>query len=642
MALTTNTRNYPRLWLLTTTAIALLLLGSIAATVVLLSSTVTGEYQAALRDALTQQAGRKADRLNFVVEEIQRDVEFLRNTPPIQGIIRAENNQGEDPIDGSTQEQWKRRLATIFRAVLLAKPEYVQARYIGLADNGRELVRVEKDTRSGLLLEPEEMQQKLARPYVRDAFRGDIDDVYLSEIDLNREQGTVQKPHLPVIRASMPVYDEVTRRPFGVIVINLAASLLFESLTGNIAHGEQLLLTNEDGEYLIAPENKEAFAFEFGRSSNVRQDFPQLSHLIASGVPVQFFDEPSNHYVYARSLLSGDGQFARPLGLVLLRDGSETSQLVADIQRKTMTAISAVLVISVLSGYLLSNLLSRPLHRLAANFAGLRLADGSTPECKGLIYREAAELNSVLTQSFDELRQVNAQLKASNAELDQFAYIASHDLKEPVRSIQTTAQMVLDDPESSLSPDSRSAAEFLKQSALRMAVLIDGLLEYSRLGAQREPNRVDLNEVIENIRDDLRENIHAAKARLEVQEGLPILNLYELEVRLMFQNLIANSIKFCPPDREPRIRVTALPAVRGAWTFCVQDNGIGIPLSQQEKVFMIFRRATKRSEYVGAGIGLAHCRKVAELHNGKIWVESSSKEGTTMCVTLEEINNNET
>lgn len=633
-----DTRSYPRLWLLITLAVAVLSLCSIAATVALLASTVTREYQAAINKTLSQKAGRRIDQLDYVVQEIQRDVEFLRNTPPIQGLIRSRNNNGVDPVDGLRVDQWKESLAAIFRAVLIAKSEYVQVRFIGLADAGRELVRVDKNPDTGLIGEPVELQQKLTRPYVRDAFLGAKDRVYLSDIDLNREFGVIQTPHLPVIRASLPVYDEITRKPFGVVVINLAASLLFEALTSHATEDQQLLLANEDEEYLIAPPGKEAFAFEFGRSSNVRTDFPELSKQLITGGHIKDFDEATNTYIYARSLLTATN--APPLRIILLHRDTQTHRIVADILRKSMLAILVVLLISVLSGFLLSRLFARPLRQLASRY-GEDYDEKVAPLTQGLIYEEAAELNRVLTDSFTELRHLNLQLAASNAELDQFAYIASHDLKEPVRSIQTMAEMVISDADSSLSPDSQQAAEFLRSAATRMSQLIDGLLEYSRIGSEREAALVDLNEVFENIQEDLGDKIRETQAHIEVPNNLPTLRLYELETRLMFQNLIANSLKFCPLERHPHIQVAATQIADCSWKISISDNGIGIPLSQWEKIFLIFRRATTRSEYAGSGIGLAHCRKIAELHNGDIWVDASSKEGTTMCVMLNEVETNE-
>ncbi len=626
----------PPLWALITIPVALLLAISVAATVHFLSQTVNAEYSRALQDSLAQRASRDENQLRAVLREIQRDVEFLRNTPPIQGLIRARKNAGIDPLDGSSYALWADRLSVIFRAILIAKPEYLQMRFIGLSNNGLELVRVDRDLSTGLISTPGVLQEKLSRPYVTGAFRGHPDEVYLSPVDLNREFGEIQVPYTPVIRASLPVFDTVTQEPFGVIVINLAASLLFDALVGTDSADITRYVTNHTGEYLVAPAGIDTFAFEFDRRSNILDDHPHLAPLFEAQQEFHQFDEHEGLSVEAIPISLGAKQPDAGLALVLTRDDSQARKLVAAIRQKTRAAIYLVLLTSVICGYLLAVALAMPLRKLAAYYVKQPAMPAYLPP-QATLYREAAALSTTLGDAFANLTTANSQLQASNRELDQFAYIASHDLQEPVRSIKTMAGMISQDPENVLSKQSQRAVEYLDKSTTRMAELIRGLLDYSRLGAQRVADTVDLNKTLTAIREDLRARLEETQGEIVIANSLPTLKLYALEVRLLFQNLVSNSIKFCPPERTPRVEIRAQKTGTHEWQFCVIDNGIGIPKGQQEKIFLIFQRANQNPQYEGTGIGLAHCRKIAEMHHGRIWVESSNANGTSICLTLREI-----
>ncbi|MGB1557442.1 MAG: sensor histidine kinase, partial [Oceanococcaceae bacterium] len=241
----------------------------------------------------------------------------------------------------------------------------------------------------------------------------------------------------------------------------------------------------------------------------------------------------------------------------------------------------------------------------------------------------------------ERARAREAEEQARAEAMSQFAYIASHDLQEPVRNMSTVADMLRADKNNMLSPQSEKALGFLTTATNRMRNLIHGLLEYSRIGRASEAELVDLNEVLDNVQADLRLRIEETRAEIRIENHLPTFTMYEVEVRMLFQNLISNALKFIPADRQPHIRIASQTLSPGHWRFSISDNGIGIPVSQYKKVFTIFHRATTRKEFEGTGIGLAHCLKIAELHHGKIWVRESSPEGTTFSVELMEVHDDD-
>jgi light-regulated signal transduction histidine kinase (bacteriophytochrome) len=175
-----------------------------------------------------------------------------------------------------------------------------------------------------------------------------------------------------------------------------------------------------------------------------------------------------------------------------------------------------------------------------------------------------------------------------------------------------------------------------------MKVLINDLLDYSRIGKKNEWEVIDCNVALQQVLADLGKAIHDGKATIHAGK-LPVIKGYNTEVMQLFQNLILNAIKFRKKDIDPVIHITA-EHNGGYWTFSVRDNGIGIEKEHRERVFIIFQRLHTRSEYPGSGIGLAHCKKIVELHGGLIWITSPVEGGTVFHFTLpamvQSINNN--
>ncbi|WP_299885991.1 YfiR/HmsC family protein [uncultured Lacinutrix sp.] len=248
---------------------------------------------------------------------------------------------------------------------------------------------------------------------------------------------------------------------------------------------------------------------------------------------------------------------------------------------------------------------------------------------KKKIAQTLKEKNAAITkQSFE--------LEAKNNELEQFAYIASHDLKEPLITISSLIDILVEDYGTKFDEDGRMSLNFVKDSSDRMKRLIDAILAYSRLGKTKEYGTVNCNTVIDTLKDDLQNVITRTNSKVQVT-NLPTIKGAELEIRLLFQNLISNGIKFTKPDIDPLIEVDAKKVnIKDIeyWQFTVRDNGIGIPKKHQERIFSIFQRLHSREEYEGTGIGLAHCKKIVESHGGKIWLDSEEHIGTTFFFTI--------
>jgi len=230
------------------------------------------------------------------------------------------------------------------------------------------------------------------------------------------------------------------------------------------------------------------------------------------------------------------------------------------------------------------------------------------------------------------LSRLNAELARSNEELSQFAYIASHDLQEPLRTISSYLQLIARRYKGQLDSDADEFIDFAVRGAKRLQAMIDGLLAFSRAGTRelkREP--IDLDALFAEMLRDLQEAVATQRAEVALDK-LPQVQGDPVQLAQVFRNLLTNALKFHGAEA-PRVQVAATRR-EGAWAIAVSDNGIGIAAEDQERVFGVFRRLHGVDEYPGCGIGLAICKRVVDRHGGTIEVTSTPGEGSTFTVVL--------
>jgi PAS domain S-box-containing protein len=233
------------------------------------------------------------------------------------------------------------------------------------------------------------------------------------------------------------------------------------------------------------------------------------------------------------------------------------------------------------------------------------------------------------------IRRQAEDLKRSNAELEQFAYVASHDLRQPLRMVGSFLTLLERRLGDTLDADGKSYLDFAVSGARRMDRLILDLLEYSRVGRQHGPptETLDLAEVMGDVTSTLAVDIGESGSTVDVRGPLPIIEGNRIECGRLFQNLLANAIKYRRPGVAPQVVVSA-DETETEWVVSVADNGIGIAPESHQRVFGIFQRLVTQEEYEGTGIGLAVCRKIAEHHGGRIWVASQPDQGSTFSVAF--------
>lgn len=265
----------------------------------------------------------------------------------------------------------------------------------------------------------------------------------------------------------------------------------------------------------------------------------------------------------------------------------------------------------------------------------------SLKEQKGQIERQSSELKKSNERLHEEIQAKNIveeQLKQSNDRLKSFVYVASHDLKEPLRTIGSFSYLLEKELTSKEETDAKEYLNFISGGVKRMSTLLEDLLAYSRVenAEDIEFKNIDTNQLLLTVKNNLNNLIQRNNGIVRIQSNLPIIQGCTTQLNQVFQNLLSNALKFKGVN-DPIVEVTCQEK-KSEFVFAVKDNGIGIPKKHQDKIFGAFQRLNKNN-YEGSGIGLAICEKVVKNHQGKIWLDSEPNKGTTFYFSIEKKEN---
>jgi signal transduction histidine kinase len=318
-------------------------------------------------------------------------------------------------------------------------------------------------------------------------------------------------------------------------------------------------------------------------------------------------------------------------------------------------AFGGMLLVFLLTGVALGLVLRRTVGRSLDNLgaASRRVASGDfghplPAEGPADIRALAEDMEAMRERITEALAAARAQqadldgqadeLRRSNAELEQFAYVASHDLQEPLRKVASFCQLLEKRYADKLDERGVQYIEFAVDGAKRMQVLINDLLAFSRVGRLNDAREtVELDRPLDLAIKNLAASIEDSGATVTRPAGLPEVTGDPTLLGMLWQNLVGNAIKFRDPARPPAVAIAEEEGDDGSWQFCVTDNGIGIPPEFADKVFVIFQRLHARDTYGGTGIGLAMCKKIVEHHGGRIWIDTDYTGGARICFTLPRI-----
>ncbi len=260
------------------------------------------------------------------------------------------------------------------------------------------------------------------------------------------------------------------------------------------------------------------------------------------------------------------------------------------------------------------------------------LLPGSSLQINAVRIGEQIILNWKEDGKLEDQTETIRLLKNSNQDLEQFAYIASHDLQEPIRMVMSFTQLIEKRYSYLFDEEGKEFIYYAVDGARRMKALIDKLLEFSRVRTvQRKWKEIDINQLIENIIDDFGMTLHDKNTRIKYN-NLPVIVSDESLVSRIFSNLISNALKYSR-DNIPEINISAEENAK-EWIFSIADNGIGIKKEYFEKIFLMFQRLHGKTEYPGMGMGLAICKRIVDTLGGRIWLESQPDLGTSFYFTI--------
>ncbi|MGB0932066.1 MAG: ATP-binding protein, partial [Chitinophagales bacterium] len=247
-------------------------------------------------------------------------------------------------------------------------------------------------------------------------------------------------------------------------------------------------------------------------------------------------------------------------------------------------------------------------------------------------YKNQAAVNSILTDKNLKIQTQNEQLARSNRDLEQFAYIASHDLKEPLRNIGGFITLLNRKCGHYQDSEAKDYMQFITESVDHMHHLLTDLLAYSRIGViARSYEKVDMDTVVKTVQSSFKSYIEEHKAQV-ILHNLPKIYANRTQMVQLIQNLIGNALKF-RSNQSPQVDIECIE-LPNQYVFSVKDNGIGMQQEYTDKIFVIFQRLHNRTQYDGTGIGLSICKKIVEQHGGEIWVESQSAKGSTFYFSI--------
>ena len=366
---------------------------------------------------LSQDLQRDGGHITSQVAELQRDVLFLSESPPLPGLIRSAHNKGYDPVGKSSRQQWQVRLASLFKTLLSTNPAYMQVRLMNA--QGREWIRMNR-TANGISITPQRaLQDKSDTDYIRMGKQLKPGELYFSPINLNREFGQISLPHIPVLRCITPVYDG--NRLFAFIIINLNFSYVLKELEQSYQKQSQTLyVTNSQGAYLSHPDPRRRFAIELGHYYRIQEDFPQLANLYAPDNRQTGFnllpDDPSGDILVFVKIPLIKNQPDRFIGLGLSHDLSKIIAEESRVLQKNSAIVVLLVLLSILLATAFGNLLVRPLKQIAASLQGYRYGEIPNLPLKrkdeiGVLARALFNMADNVFSSHQELRTLNAHLE---------------------------------------------------------------------------------------------------------------------------------------------------------------------------------------------------------------------------------------
>ncbi|MCA9729789.1 MAG: HAMP domain-containing protein, partial [Candidatus Eisenbacteria bacterium] len=576
------------------------------------------------RTDLDRQVEGEVVRLETGFREVEHDLRLLARLPGMSTIV-------EDPTPPEMlRAEVVDAIAGVYEEMIRSRPYYAQVRLIGVADSGREIVRVDRTPQGPRRIGESELQQKGDRYYFRDSIGKPDGQFYFSRIDLNQERGELSVPHQPMIRGAVPIRC-ADGEPFGIVIINVEFYSLLDDLFPPEQRTDAFFLTNAESDYLVHPDSSLAFGFDLGTRHRAVDDFPALAQLMDStqdGISIQSVESSRSRLlpgglVAFRKAHIFPGEPRRFVLMGIATDPGSLAQGIAAIGRRTLLLAVALLTLALLAAYATARRLTSPLERITE--AANRLREGEPPgplpitrtDELGTLAQAFDSMASALREKETALVRTSEQLSISNADLEHFAHIASHDLREPARRVMGLSDLLLIEESERLSHDGRELLSKMRSCANQSLELITDFRAFAEIGSgQLLREKADPGEIVRAVLEDMSVEIHERRAAVTI-DPLPRLEVYPNLVRVLYRILLENALEHST-GTGIRVRFSSRQE-GGVWVLGVENTGSTIP---RERWAAIFAPREGRAPGRIPGIGLAVARRIVERHSGRIWVHS--------------------
>lgn len=463
---------------------------------------------------------------------------------------------------------------------------------------------------------------------------------YISDVQISN------KTQLPYINMGQPILDYGGEFQGGVFIM-VDLKFVWDMVESKqIGEEGYMYIVSESGNLISHPETREIYQnSDYSKYEHINTILQQQNGTVKNEAQLLSFF--TNRYNWTTIIEQPLNEALAPVEQNRVSIGSFISSTLNSIGYSTVTIVLLVLAVSILSGVYITRRIIHPIvdlttatKKISEGDLNLHIEKSSNDEIGDLTDSFNA-MTAELKRKQDELVKSNEYIKEQaeelleryNSDLEQFAYVTTHDLIEPLRMITSYVQLLQRRYSSNFDDNASEYMRYVTEGVERMHAIINDLFEYSHIRTNvKDFEPVPLLEVFEHVMDKLEKEIDESDAQITCAE-LPRVKGMPSNLTQLFQNLVANAIKFKHPDRRPEIFVDVEDRGR-EWLFTVKDNGIGFDEAYSDKIFEIFKRLNKRDEYPGSGMGLAICKNIVERHGGKIWADSVPNQGTTFFFTL--------
>ena len=616
-----------------------ILAGSVtaAASIIIGTVVINGSADIVYQNALNRlkyETNYKSISLISDIKNLNEDAKYLAATPPIKGIPRALANNGTDPFDNSSVETWENRLATIFSELIRAKSNYLQIRYIGLSDGGKELVRIERNGNLIQKIEINKLQQKGNTNYFKKSLKLNPGDVYLSEISLNREFGKISVPHIPVIRAVTPVFFR--NQLFGILVINMSFEHIFKNLIKNTPRELTPYVTNENGYFLAHPNKKMTYGFEFNKENTIQALYDNFELNGDKDIRDTEFSIKSNgdviHVVKAYFDPSSDERF---FAVMLATSYKNLQAQSAQLTYNNYILTSLLVIISLIVAALLASRLLKPLRLITQ--AADDLAQGR--EVLNLPIKYNDEIGE-LARSFDDmhhqlkdkeseliLSQSRVHYASKMASLGKMAAGMAHEINTPIQTVNLIAERVQRQLKKNMTHEEiDSSMNKILNSVHKVSDIIDSLRKVSRDSKEDPFTNIKVKALLEDSVNMTEERFKVNNVAFKIEyhdiSQDTFVQCQGLQISQVIINLINNAYDAIEELNKKWVTIDVYKRSEKL-QISITDSGYRMSDDIIDKIFEPLY--TSKDIGKGTGLGLSISRDIILNHHGVLYVDKKSE-----------------